>query len=128
MAEKYRYAECILYPDSMIGDWQDRIDDLIQLPFAYCKHDKDECKSHVHLILIHNNTVALSFFQKWCNIRLSREGCLCCSTVEPVLNPQRAWDYLIHNTPTARKEGKYQNHYHKFFLIQDTDICPLFLQ
>ena len=58
--------------------------------------------------MIHNNTVALSFFLKWFNMRLSKPGCTCASTVEPIINPARAWDYLIHDTDQARKEGKFQ--------------------
>lgn len=116
MAEKYRYAECILYNENMIEDWKDKIDYLIQMPFAYCVHDKDlgddedetHGKVHVHIILVHSNTVALSFFVKWCNLRLSKVGSKCCSTAKPVINPKQAWNYLIHDTEKARQEGKFQ--------------------
>ena len=114
MAEKYRYAECILYPENMIDDWESVIDDKLQLPFAYCLHDKDkekdgsEVKPHIHIILVHNNTVALSFFKKWVNSRLSKPDCICCSTCEPILNMDKSVKYLIHDTDKAREEGKFQ--------------------
>lgn len=116
MAEKYRYAECILYPENMREDWKDKIDFLIQMPFAYCVHDQDlgddedetHGKVHVHLILVHNNTVALTFFVKWCNLRLSAEGKKCCSTAKPIIYPKQAWNYLIHDTDKAREQGKFQ--------------------
>ena len=60
MAEKYRYAEVIAFPENMIEGWQDQIEDLLQMPFAYAIHDKDsDCKIHGHFIMIHNNTVTL---------------------------------------------------------------------
>ena len=41
MAEKNRYWSGIAYPENMIDTWQDDIGDIVQLPYAYCIHDKD---------------------------------------------------------------------------------------
>ena len=38
---KVRYWWGILYPENMIENWKDEIEDVLQLPFCYCVHDKD---------------------------------------------------------------------------------------
>ena len=38
---KVRYWWGILYPENMIENWKDQIEDVLQLPFCYCVHDKD---------------------------------------------------------------------------------------
>ena len=62
MSEKAKYWTCILYPESMVDDWQDKICDILQVPFAYCIHDKDkdghdgDRKIHVHVEIAFPNT------------------------------------------------------------------------
>lgn len=107
-AGKARYWQAVMYPESMIEDWQLLISDKLQYAGAYCIHDKDvdengdARKSHVHIILAFNNTTtykhALSVFKELGS----------CNTCERVLNIRRAYDYLIHNTESSKKLGKYQ--------------------
>ena len=84
---KARYWCGVLYPENMVDEWQDKIGDLLQLPYAYCIHDKDKDKqgnlrkTHVHLILVFPNTTtynhALNVYQS-----LSKEGIVACNTVQ----------------------------------------------
>lgn len=44
---KVKLWEGICYPENMRDDWQDEIDDILQVPFAYAVHDIDhdqKCK------------------------------------------------------------------------------------
>jgi rubrerythrin len=105
---KNRYWVAVGYPESMIEDWQLKIDDLVQVPFAYCIHDKDvesnsnERKTHVHIILAFSNTTtykhALEVFQTLGKINYC----------EPIYNIRNKYDYLIHATKKAISDGKYQ--------------------
>lgn len=125
---KAKYWTAVLYPESMVEDWESKISDLVQIPFEYCIHDKDsnkaikeykskygetvvyewtekhdERKIHVHVILAFSNTTtynhALSIFQKL------MPSCKYC---EQVLNIRYLHEYLIHNTETAKKQNKHQ--------------------
>ena len=50
--------------ENMRPDWREAIDDLLQLPYAYCEHtaDKDSKsehrKDHVHIIVAKSNTTS----------------------------------------------------------------------
>lgn len=111
--EKARIWSCICYPENMIENWQVEIDDLIQIPFAYCVHDQDLDteyklrKKHVHLILVFSNTTTKNFAETVAN-RLSEDGEICCSTAEAVIGIRSAYNYLIHDTDKCREQGKYQ--------------------
>lgn len=125
---KARYWWAVCYPENMVDDWQEIIGDKLQLPYAYCIHDKDHLaeykpgktaaksvqeryadgrKAHVHIIIAYNNTTnystALRVFQS-----LSKEGASCLNTVEYVQNIRHAYEYLIHNTDTCRRQKKYR--------------------
>lgn len=109
---KNRYWVGVLYPENMIEGWEDVLGDLLELPYAYCKHDKDKDKrsehrkDHVHMIIVFKNTTtynhALEVFNK-----LSAEGKQAINTCQPVINIRHKYDYLIHDTETCRKQGKY---------------------
>lgn len=108
MAEKAKYWCAVLYPESMIEDWEVKISDIVQVPYSYCKHDKDidfetnTRKEHIHLILAFNNTTtykhALSIFQ------LLQPTCGIC---KKVIGIRYMYEYLIHNTESCRKSGKH---------------------
>lgn len=108
-----KYWVGILYPENMSPTWQEDIGDLIQLPYAYCIHDKDldkdgDCATiHVHLIIAFKNTTtykhALSVFEK-----LSAPGKRAINTCEPIINIRNKYNYLIHDTEESKKKGKYQ--------------------
>ena len=105
---KAKYWTAVLYPESMVENWEVLIDDLLQVPYSYCIHDKD-CdqdgvirKLHIHLVIAFPNTTtmnhALSVFK-----RLQET----CSYCEQVLNIRYLYNYLIHDTDSCRKQGKY---------------------
>lgn len=113
--EKSNKWEGILYPENMREDWLDVLEDKVPYPLAWCEHNQDknghdgDRKIHIHMIIVtgdsRNRTTqkhVLAVFN-----RLSASGKTCCSTAEPVYNLPRAYDYLIHDTEKARKDGKH---------------------
>lgn len=108
MAEKAKYWTAVLYPESMISDWQDNISDILQIPFSYCIHDKDkdghdgDRKTHIHIVLAFPNTTtykhALSLFQQL------QPSCAIC---KKVINIRYIYNYLIHDTDSCRKANKH---------------------
>lgn len=109
--DKARFWTGVLYPENMKEDWEIAIGDIVQYPYAYCKHSQDKDsksehrKDHVHLILAFPNTTtykhALSVFSL-----LSAEGKKALNKVEAVIGIRNVYDYLIHDTETCRKQGK----------------------
>ena len=113
MAEKARYWVGILYPENMIEDWEDQIASKLQLPYAYCIHNKctekdgiTPRKEHIHLMVVFPNTTtykhALSVFKT-----LDKGGTTACNKVERVLGVRHMYDYLIHDTEDCRKKHKH---------------------
>ena len=113
---KARYWVAVGYPENMLPDWQDRIDDLVERPYAYCVHDKDKFeitgeeedrKVHVHIILAWDGPTtyknALAVFR-----RLNKKKKNAIPWCEPVANIGRKYAYLIHDTVKARELRKYQ--------------------
>lgn len=113
MAEKSRYWVAVVYNENMLEDWQDRIDDIIELPFAYCVHDKDTLsdsvegrKVHTHIMVANNGPTTykrmMALFEK-----LSAPGKSCVNTCKDVFSVRRMYNYLIHDTDSCRNAGKY---------------------
>lgn len=108
MNTKAKYWVAVLYPESMIDDWQSQIYDLLQIPFAYCIHNKDldndneSRKEHIHLILAFSNTTtynnALNTFK-----RLQPS----CGICKQIINIRYMYNYLIHDTESCKKQGKH---------------------
>lgn len=106
--QKARYWTAVLYPESMVDDWEESISDIVQVAYEYCVHDSDknidgeDRKTHVHVVLAFNNVTtynhALKVFQ------LLQESCSYC---EQVLNIAYMHKYLIHDTDSCRKKGKF---------------------
>lgn len=106
---KGKYWCCVMYPDTMVPDWQNSINELLELPNVYCIHNACVDKNgnprivHVHVIIAFPNTTtgkyALSVFQ-----RLSIKELKYC---EPVINIRHKYDYLIHATEDAKKKKKH---------------------
>lgn len=104
---KYKYFVAVLYPESMVDDWEDNISYILQKPYAYCIHDKDkdghdgDRKVHVHVMVAYggNTTLksALSLFK-----RLQPS----CNYCEPC-DVNYMYNYLIHDTDDCKKKGKY---------------------
>lgn len=104
----------VLFTENMRQGWRDDIDNLVQLPYAYCVHDKglqledgSHRKEHVHLILVWPAPTtykhAIEVFDQ-----LSADGKRCFAALQPVYNARHMYDYLIHDTEDCRKKGKYQ--------------------
>lgn len=111
---KNRQWTAVLYNENMRAEWKEEIDYLLQLPFAYCVHDKgleiekqERRKIHTHIILVFPAPTtykhAVEVFS-----RLSADGKRAFNTIEPVYNARNMYDYLIHDTDDCRKKGKYQ--------------------
>lgn len=108
---KARFWTGVLYPENMREDWEITIGDVVQYPYAYCKHTRDKDsksehrKGHVHLLLAFPNTTtyqhALSVFGL-----LSAEGKKAINKVEACVSVRNVYDYLIHDTETCKKQGK----------------------
>lgn len=104
----------VLYPENMRTDWQEEMSNIVQLPFAYCIHDKglqleagEKRKVHVHLILV---WPAPTTYKHACEVfgRLNAPGRAAFNAIEPVYNARHAYNYLIHDTEDCRKKAKYQ--------------------
>lgn len=111
MSDKARYWVGVLYPENMLPDWQEKIYDLIQLPFAYCLHDLDKDfksehrKTHVHLIIVFPNTTTYNFaFKTFDKLSLANRSAL--NKIEACVSIRGSFDYLIHDTEGCRKSGK----------------------
>lgn len=112
---KAKYWTAVLYPENMIPDWEEKIGEILQYAFCYCKHDKDllketeeeQRKEHVHLVLAFNNTTT---YRNAFNLilKLSADGKRACNKIEAVNNVRYMYEYLIHNTEKAKKDGKFQ--------------------
>ena len=109
---KHRYWVGVGYPESMKSDWQDIIADTVQLPFAYCIHDKDKQsddelrKDHIHLIIAWPSPTtyksALSVFNE-----LSADGKTAFNEIKRIISMRNQYDYLIHDTEDSRKKKKH---------------------
>ena len=107
-----KYWWAVLYQENMRTDWEDKISELVQIPYAYCKHTKDidtkseHRKDHVHIILAFPNTTtynhAYNVFSE-----LNEEGKQALNTCKQIISIRNAYDYLIHDTPDCQKKKKY---------------------
>lgn len=110
---KSKYWVAVGYPENMVSDWQEVIADKLQRPGEYCIHNKDavsdgsERKEHVHIILVFPSPTTYKHALS-CYNELSKEGCKAFNTCERVIGIKHMHDYLIHDTETCRKQGKYQ--------------------
>lgn len=108
---KAKYWSFIGYPESMVENWEEDISRILQLPYAYCVHDKDVLqetgevvkhrKAHVHFIVAFNNTTTYNHVLKIAK----KLGAI--NTVEACINVRWCYDYLIHDTDDSRNKGKY---------------------
>ena len=112
MAEKAKYWNGVLYPENMIDDWEEVISDKLQVPYAYCIHDKDVNKDgssrkvHIHIMIVFPNTTTYNHAFEVLN-GLSKEGVKALNKIERAINVRYSYNYLIHDTDTCRKQKKY---------------------
>ena len=113
---KGRYWVAILYPDNMIDNWEDEISQRLQVPFAYCVHDKDLekdmktlRKKHVHIMIAFSNTTtqnhALNVFK---SLEKPGQSAIPNNVIQQVFGVRNQYDYLIHDTADSKKKKKYQ--------------------
>lgn len=109
--DKARYWWAVLYQENMRPDWRDVIDDVLQLPYAYCEHTADSDsksehrKDHVHIIVAKQNTTSYKHILSVFDL-LSAEGKKALNTCEACVDIRHCYDYLIHDTESCRKQGK----------------------
>lgn len=112
MASNARFWTAVLYPENMLEDWETDIGDIVQLPYAYCKHDIDtdaqseHRKDHVHIILAFPNTTTFNHAKSVFDL-LSAPGKVALNTIQRCINIRSAYNYLIHDTETCRKKCKH---------------------
>lgn len=109
---KARYWVAVGWTENMRPDWQDRIDTILQLPFAYVIHDKDvDSKGqprpvHVHIILAFNSPTtyknAMSVFKS-----LEIDGKIAFNTAFKVNHIRNMYEYIIHATDDAKRKRKH---------------------
>lgn len=109
---KARFWVAVLYLENMLDGWQQLIDDLLELPFAYCIHNADvdskseHRKDHVHIILAFPNTTTYKHAMEVFDL-LSAPGRRALNTCQAVINIRSKYDYLIHDTKKCREQGKH---------------------
>lgn len=108
---KSRFWVSIGYPEDFAPDWQEDIGDKLQLPYAYCIHDKDVGKdgelrpAHFHLIVAFPNTTTYNHALKVFN-RLAPTDKPVFRVVE-ACNISHMYNYLIHDTEDSKRKGKH---------------------
>lgn len=111
-----RYWAVLMYPENLRADWQDVIDEELEVPFCYCVHDKDKYtitkdeedrKKHVHMIIAWNSPTTGKAVQTLVS-RLNEQGKNGIMPVQPIANMKQKWAYLIHATDKAKAEHKHQ--------------------
>lgn len=110
---KARFWVGILWNESMLEDWENRLETVLQIPYCYIVHDKDITfhgdpkAKHTHIMVAYGNTTTEAAVKSMFN-ELSKPGFQCCNKVFRVRGVKYMYDYLIHNTTQAKKENKFQ--------------------
>ena len=111
MSQNFKFWLGVCYLDEMCPDWQSKIDDLLQVPFAYGKHEVhynsivDHCLSHVHILLVFPFTTTFKHALSVFNF-LSSDDSICCYHCEPVSSPSSALQYLsLHSHSLSYSNG-----------------------
>lgn len=112
---KSRYWVAVLWVENMIDDWKDRIAELLQVPFAYCLHDKcvdasgSPRKPHVHIMIAYlqgttTERNALTIFK---TLEKPGKSAIANDKIQQVFSVRNMYDYLIHATEDCKKKHKY---------------------
>lgn len=124
---KARHFTFLLYPESVPGDWKDRLESLGICMAVSPLHDKDKSeikdqefkKPHYHVIYIAKNPVTVDA------VRNKIKRCLGDKTVnhvEIVDNVQNAYLYLTHESKDAKRKNKHVYPRADITLLNDFDI------
>lgn len=109
---KARFWVGILWNSSMVDDWQAKLEIVLQIPYCYIVHDKDLTfhgdpkDMHTHIMVAYGNTTTEASVKSMFN-ELSKPGMQCCNKVFRVRGVKYMYDYLIHDTQQAKKDGKH---------------------
>ena len=77
---KVKLWEGICYPENMRDDWQDEIDDILQVPFAYAVHDIDhdqkskQRKTHAHVIVVWGGNTTRKAIINVCSVTMADQA------------------------------------------------------
>ena len=120
---KQRTWWVVMYPENMVDNWQDVIDELIPLPLCYVVHDKDhlaprnddidqcenhdERKIHVHIMVHFPGPTTYNHVCKNIFACLNKPGKKAFNTCFPVNFIRSAYEYLIHADSKSVKKGKF---------------------
>lgn len=110
---KSKFWVGILWVDSMVEDWRDKLELAIQKPYTYIVHDRDinghgdPKKPHVHIMVNYGNPTTANAI-KSCFNELSAPGAQCCNQVFRVKDVAVMDDYFLHITKQAKKDKKVQ--------------------
>ena len=127
--EKARFFAFVLYEDSAIENWRDKVADIIEWPFAYCTHNKDKIlsddgleivgdrKIHTHFIIA--LTGGTTTYNAILNV-VNRLGKV--SYLKVIHNVKGNYDYLIHDTKKAREDHKHVYDVSERYESADFDI------
>ncbi len=108
---KARYWWGVFWPENLEEDWEIKLGDKVALPFAYCIHDADvdtkgkPRRKHGHFLVAFKNTTTYKHALDIFKIVFGEKAV---NTIQPVINIRHAFDYLIHDTESCRKQGKHQ--------------------
>lgn len=103
---KAKYWVAVMYPESMIDDWEIKMGDVLGYPYAYCIHnrclnaDKTSRKEHVHIMLAFPNTTTYK------HAKSVYDGLGVVNKIERCISVRNSYNYLIHDTDSSRKQGK----------------------
>lgn len=114
--ERSYYWWAIMYLENMREDWKEIISAELQVPFAYCIHNKDhaytdgsERKPHVHILIALDNNYNGNYARKlFYGLNADGKNALPNNEIEKVNKISYAYNYLIHDTDDARSKGKFQ--------------------
>ena len=112
---KSKYWTFEVYPE-MFEKFENEGDEIIQVPYAWCKHDKDVKEvskelgsngvvqykqAHIHVLVAYPaSTTYKNMMDIACKLGAKH--------IERVKSVNYLYEYLIHNTEDAKKKGKYQ--------------------
>lgn len=112
MSDKARYWTAVIYPNQLIPDFDDKISELLQIPFCYILHDKDineadkeRRKAHYHIMICFNNTTTYSNALDTFNLLTVPNNRV--NICKKVMNVRYLYNYFIHDTDDCKKKGKY---------------------
>lgn len=113
--EKGMYWWAMMYTENMRSDWKENIAHILQIPFSYCIHNYDNSysdgssrKEHVHILVrFQNPTTGKNALNLFLQLNDDNKNAIPNNEIEKVSNVVYAYNYLIHDTPEARKSGKH---------------------